>query len=39
MFPYLIQLGSFRLPAYGVLVATAFLVALWLTSRLAKSAA
>ncbi len=36
MFPYLIQLGSFRLPAYGVLVATAFLVALWMASRFAK---
>lgn len=36
MLPYLIQIGSFRLPAYGVLVATAFLTALWMASRFAK---
>lgn len=38
MLPKLIQLGTFYLPTYGVLVAAAFLVALWLTSRLAKDA-
>jgi phosphatidylglycerol:prolipoprotein diacylglycerol transferase len=38
MLPKLIQFGSFYLPTYGVLVATAFLVALWMTSRLAKDA-
>lgn len=36
MFPRLIEIGSFSLPTYGVLVATAFLVALWLASRFAK---
>jgi phosphatidylglycerol:prolipoprotein diacylglycerol transferase len=38
MLPKLIQFGTFYLPTYGVLVAAAFLVALWLTSRLAKDA-
>jgi phosphatidylglycerol:prolipoprotein diacylglycerol transferase len=38
MLPKLIQFGTFYLPTYGVLVATAFLVALWMTSRLAKDA-
>jgi len=36
MFPRLVQIGSFSLPTYGALVAIAFLVALWLTSRFAK---
>ena len=36
MFPRLFQIGSFSLPTYGALVAIAFLVGLWLTSRFAK---
>ncbi len=36
MFPRLIQIGSFSLPTYGVLVAVAFLVALAMASRFAK---
>jgi phosphatidylglycerol:prolipoprotein diacylglycerol transferase len=36
MFPYLLHIGSFSLPTYGVLVALAFLTALWLASRFAK---
>ena len=36
MLPKLIDTGGFFLPTYGVLVATAFLVAIWLTARLAK---
>ena len=36
MFPRLIQIGSFSLPTYGVLVAAAFLVALAMASRFAK---
>jgi phosphatidylglycerol---prolipoprotein diacylglyceryl transferase len=38
MLPKLISFGSFYLPTYGVLVAIAFLVALWITIRLGKSA-
>jgi phosphatidylglycerol:prolipoprotein diacylglycerol transferase len=38
MLPKLIHFGSFFLPTYGVLVAVAFLTALWMTSKLAKSA-
>jgi phosphatidylglycerol---prolipoprotein diacylglyceryl transferase len=38
MLPKLITVGSFYLPTYGVLVAIAFLTALALTSRLARSA-
>jgi phosphatidylglycerol:prolipoprotein diacylglycerol transferase len=38
MLPKLFHLGSFYLPTYGVLVAAAFLMGLWMTSRLAKSA-
>jgi phosphatidylglycerol---prolipoprotein diacylglyceryl transferase len=38
MLPKLIHFGSFYLPTYGVLVAAAFLTALWMTSRLAKDA-
>ncbi len=36
MFPRLLQIGSFTLPTYGVLVAIAFLVALSLASHFAK---
>ncbi|HYP15552.1 MAG TPA: prolipoprotein diacylglyceryl transferase [Bryobacteraceae bacterium] len=36
MFPKLIEIGSFYLPTYGVLVALAFLCAIWVTSRIAK---
>lgn len=36
MFPKLIQYGDFYIPTYGVLVATAFLVGLWVTLRLAR---
>lgn len=38
MLPKLISIGSFYLPTYGVLVALAFLAALWLVSRLARGA-
>ncbi|MCU1258628.1 MAG: prolipoprotein diacylglyceryl transferase [Bryobacterales bacterium] len=38
MLPKLISIGSFYLPTYGVLVALAFLAALWLVSRLARAA-
>jgi phosphatidylglycerol---prolipoprotein diacylglyceryl transferase len=38
MFPKLFSAGSFFLPTYGLLVSIAFLVALWLTARLAKRA-
>jgi phosphatidylglycerol:prolipoprotein diacylglycerol transferase len=36
MFPKLFQYGDFFLPTYGVLVALAFLVGLWVTTKLAK---
>src|SRR5665213_4451179 len=36
MLPYLIHIGSFSLPTYGVLVATAFLAALAMASHFAK---
>src|SRR6185312_6185694 len=36
MLPHLFQIGGFSLPTYGALVAVAFLVALWMTSRFAK---
>jgi phosphatidylglycerol:prolipoprotein diacylglycerol transferase len=36
MFPRLIQFGSYSLPTYGVLVALAFLTALWIASKFAK---
>ena len=36
MFPRLLHIGSFSLPAYGALVALAFLAALWMASRFAK---
>lgn len=36
MFPKLISIGSFFIPTYGVLVATAFLVGLLVTVRLAR---
>jgi phosphatidylglycerol:prolipoprotein diacylglycerol transferase len=35
MLPKLIDAGSFYLPTYGVMVATAFLIAIWLTGKLA----
>lgn len=38
MLPKLIDTGGFFLPTYGVLVATAFLVAIWLTGKLAAKA-
>ena len=38
MFPKIVSIGSFALPSYGFLVAIAFLVALWLTSKYAKQA-
>ncbi len=38
MLPKLFSHGSFFLPTYGVLVALAFLVALWITQRLAVRA-
>jgi phosphatidylglycerol---prolipoprotein diacylglyceryl transferase len=38
MLPKLIDLGSFYLPTYGVMVAIAFLVAIWLTGKLAVRA-
>src|SRR4051794_39986017 len=38
MLPKLIDTGSFFLPTYGVLVAIAFLVAIWITGRLARRA-
>lgn len=38
MFPYIISIGPVQLPTYGVLVATAFLVALWITGKLAAKA-
>jgi phosphatidylglycerol:prolipoprotein diacylglycerol transferase len=38
MLPKLIDTGSFYLPTYGVLVAAAFLVAIWLTGKLARRA-
>jgi phosphatidylglycerol:prolipoprotein diacylglycerol transferase len=36
MFPRLVHIGSFSLPTYGVLVALAFLAALWLASKFAQ---
>lgn len=36
MLPYLIQIGSFAIPSYGLLVAVAFLAALTLASRFAR---
>ena len=38
MLPKLIDTGGFFLPTYGVLVAIAFLVAIWLTGKLASKA-
>lgn len=38
MLPKLIDTGSFFLPTYGVLVAIAFLVAIWVIGRLARHA-
>lgn len=36
MLPKLIQIGSFYLPTYGVLVALAFLTALWIAGKLGR---
>ena len=36
MLPKLFEIGDFFLPTYGVLVAAAFLTALWLAGRLAR---
>src|SRR3982751_926017 len=36
MLPKIFSIGDFFLPTYGVMVALAFLAALWVTSRLAK---
>jgi phosphatidylglycerol:prolipoprotein diacylglycerol transferase len=36
MFPKLFQIGDFFLPTYGVLLAIAFLIALWLSARLGR---
>lgn len=36
MFPRIVTVGDFFLPSYGVLVALAFIVALWITTKLAK---
>ena len=36
MLPKLIQIGSFYLPTYGVLVAAAFLTALWMAGKLGR---
>jgi phosphatidylglycerol:prolipoprotein diacylglycerol transferase len=36
MLPRLFQIGSFSAPTYGLLVALAFLTALWMASRFAK---
>jgi phosphatidylglycerol:prolipoprotein diacylglycerol transferase len=36
MLPFLFRIGRFSLPTYGVLVAIAFLTALWMISRFAK---
>lgn len=38
MFPKIIDTGSFFLPTYGLIVAIAFLVAIWLTGRLGDKA-
>jgi len=38
MFPKLITIGRFFIPTYGTLVALGFLMALWITTRLAKRA-
>lgn len=37
MYPKLFQFGQFALPTYGLLVALAFLVALWMASRFAAA--
>src|SRR5450755_4197297 len=38
MFPKLITIGRFFIPTYGTLVALGFLMAVWITTRLAKRA-
>ena len=37
MFPRLVQIGSFYLPTYGVLLAIAYLVGIWLLRRKARA--
>ncbi len=36
MFPRLIQIGSFYLPTYGVILAIAYLVGIWMLRRKAR---
>ncbi len=38
MFPKIFEIGGFFLPSYGVMVAAGFLIALWLTGKLATRA-
>src|SRR5688572_19668630 len=38
MYPKLIEVGTFYLPTYGVLVAIAFLLAIWMTTKLGTRA-
>lgn len=38
MFPQVFHIGSFFLPTYGLLVAIAFLTALWMVGRLSRAA-
>jgi phosphatidylglycerol:prolipoprotein diacylglycerol transferase len=38
MLPQLLKIGNFFIPTYGVLVTSAFLIALWLATRLAARA-
>ena len=38
MFPKVIEVGGFFLPSYGVLISTAFLVGLWVATRLGRLA-
>jgi prolipoprotein diacylglyceryltransferase len=37
MFPRLIQIGSFYLPTYGVILAIAYLVGIWMLRRKARA--
>jgi len=36
MYPVLVQLGTFELRSYGVIVALSFLLGLWLSAKEAK---
>jgi len=38
MLPQLVKIGNFFIPTYGVLVTSAFLIALWMATRLAARA-